>query len=446
MSTFGCMNSSGVPEVVLILKTIENRKGDCAWSCSRWQTQPVPEKICKSQHTNQCHSLRTLYWFVLCNLQIFSGCVCHLEQLHAQSPFLFSIVFSINLIPFFDICSVDLLAVFQPGCSGMCYFCATSLVLQVGRCAVATVAVCGFGSWSLVFDCGMPRQISPLPPTPSGRSVLHDHDGRKHTWESIHTSKTVVFFTIQRSPRISTSYKFAAPRYRLPCRLYRWASNLTFQRHGSLRRAVIIKTKSLPISATTFRTALSLYIAHDGRKHKHNPTLSANKHVLQICRSSLSAAADGLADGSGERRTSPLNGIELKIAQSCRKVVPNGLRYHASNSVVFLHRTGTLAKEYPLSKLFSKVEPWPFEKEINITWTWSFLLVWSMPTKCCWVMHGSMTSERKASTSPSSFINHSTCCSIERSSAKLLVFTCTSKFERSTGSERVDALVYAPSR
>ena len=94
----------------LILKTIGNRKGDCAWSCSRWQTQP--EKICKSQRTNQCHSLRTFYWFVLCNLQIFSGCVCHLEQLHAQSPFLFPIVFSINLIPFFDICSV--LAVRSP--------------------------------------------------------------------------------------------------------------------------------------------------------------------------------------------------------------------------------------------------------------------------------------------------------------------------------------------
>ena len=31
-----------------------------------------------------------------CDLQIFSGCVCHLEQLHAQSPFLFPIVFSIN--------------------------------------------------------------------------------------------------------------------------------------------------------------------------------------------------------------------------------------------------------------------------------------------------------------------------------------------------------------
>ena len=33
---------------------------------------------------------------MLFNLQIFSGCVCHLEQLHAQSPFPFPIVFSIN--------------------------------------------------------------------------------------------------------------------------------------------------------------------------------------------------------------------------------------------------------------------------------------------------------------------------------------------------------------
>ena len=31
-----------------------------------------------------------------------------------------------------------------------------------------------------------------------------------------------------------------------------------------------------------------------------------------------------------------------------------------------------------------------------------------MPTKCCWVIPGSLTSERKASTFPSSFINHST--------------------------------------
>ena len=46
--------------------------------------------------------------FAICR---FSQVVCHLEQLHAQSPFLFPIVFSINLIPFFDVCSVDLLAV-----------------------------------------------------------------------------------------------------------------------------------------------------------------------------------------------------------------------------------------------------------------------------------------------------------------------------------------------
>ena len=39
----------------------------------------------------------------------------------------------------------------------------------------------------------------------------------------------------------------------------------------------------------------------------YNPTLSANKHVVQICRFSLSPAAD-LADGSRERRTSPFNG------------------------------------------------------------------------------------------------------------------------------------------
>ena len=31
-----------------------------------------------------------------------------------------------------------------------------------------------------------------------------------------------------------------------------------------------------------------------------------------------------------------------------------------------------------------------------------------MPTKCCWVIHGSLSSERKAYTSPSSFIKHST--------------------------------------
>ena len=113
--------------------------------------------------------------FVLCNLQIFSGCACHLEQLHAQSPSLLPIVFSINLIPFFDIiCSV--LAVLSPGLFG-------HALLYLGHCAVATVAVCGFGSWALqlVFHSGLPSSPNPL----SNRSALYDRDGRKH--------KTVVF-------------------------------------------------------------------------------------------------------------------------------------------------------------------------------------------------------------------------------------------------------------
>ena len=59
--------------IKLILKTIGNRKGDCAWSCSRWQTQP--EKIWKLQSTNQYNMRSEWHWFVRCNLQIFSGFV-----------------------------------------------------------------------------------------------------------------------------------------------------------------------------------------------------------------------------------------------------------------------------------------------------------------------------------------------------------------------------------
>ena len=62
-----------------------------------------------------------------------------------------------------EICSV--LAVLSPGLFGY-------VLLYLGHCAVATVAICGFGSWALVFHCGLPRQISPLTPTPlSNRSV-----------------------------------------------------------------------------------------------------------------------------------------------------------------------------------------------------------------------------------------------------------------------------------
>ena len=151
---------------------------------------------------------------MLCNLQIFSGCVCHLEQLHAQSPFLFPIVFSINLIPFFDICSV--LAVLSSGLFGY-------VLLYLGHCAVARVAVCGFGSWSLVYHCGMPRQISPLPPAPSqtkvcstmGESIkpssLHNPtpSAKKHVVQSCRflLSAAMQTFQVSVEPHHSTALK-----------------------------------------------------------------------------------------------------------------------------------------------------------------------------------------------------------------------------------------------
>ena len=174
------------------------------------------------------------------------------------------------------------------------------------------------GLWCFTAGCHVKSPLFPQPPLKQKCAPR---------WEKALDRR---LFTTQRPPRRSTPYKFAAPRYRLPCRLFRWASNLTFSGiERSLSRAVVIKTKSLPVSSTTFPTALSLHIVHDRRKHKHNPTLSENKHVVQIYRSSLSAAADGLAEGSGERQTLPVNGT-WKIAQSCRTVVPKTLPVSAT--------------------------------------------------------------------------------------------------------------------
>ena len=76
---------------IIIPKTIGNRKEDR-----------------NAQITTHISVSFTPHIVLICALQflIFSGCVCHLENLHAQSPFLFPIVFGINSIPFFDICSV----------------------------------------------------------------------------------------------------------------------------------------------------------------------------------------------------------------------------------------------------------------------------------------------------------------------------------------------------
>ena len=106
---------------------------------------------------------------MLCNFQIFSGCVCHLEQLHAQSPFLFPIVFSINLIPFFDICSV--LAVYSTRLFGY-------VLLYLGRWPAARsqqllFVVLAGGLWFLTAGCHVKSTLFPQPPLKQKRSVLH---------------------------------------------------------------------------------------------------------------------------------------------------------------------------------------------------------------------------------------------------------------------------------
>ena len=85
------------------------------------------------------------------HLQIFSGCVCHLEQLHAQSPFLLPIVFGINLIPFFNIGSV--LAV---PCSGMRFF-----IQAAARSQLSLFVALAAGLWCFTAGCHV--KSVPLP-------------------------------------------------------------------------------------------------------------------------------------------------------------------------------------------------------------------------------------------------------------------------------------------
>ena len=57
----------------------------------------------------------------------------------------------------------------------------------------------------------------------------------------------------------------------------------------------------------------------------HNPTLSANKHVVQICRFSLSAAVDGLADRAVQVSVEPRLSTathKAEMALKDRSVVP----------------------------------------------------------------------------------------------------------------------------
>ena len=134
---------------------------------------------------------------MLCNLQIISGCVCHLEQLHAQSPFLFPIVFSINLIPFFDICSVlAKLLYFHPGCSGLCSFTWAAARSQLLLFVVWQVV------WCFTAGCHVKSPLFPGSPLSNRRVLQHTRPSTFH------------------NPMLSAN-KHAVPRSRLPCRLFR---------------------------------------------------------------------------------------------------------------------------------------------------------------------------------------------------------------------------------
>ena len=173
-----------------IPKTIGNRKEDCAWNCSRWQAQP--EKICKSQ---------------LCALQFADFLRLCLSPRTTSRTISFSISnsFWYWFDSFFRYLLSRLLAVLSPGLFGY-------VLLYLGRCAVATVLFVALaaGLWCFTAGC---HTKSPVFPNPlSNRSVLHGHDDRKH--------KTLVFLQTNANKQC-TSYKFAAPRYRLPYRLFK---------------------------------------------------------------------------------------------------------------------------------------------------------------------------------------------------------------------------------
>ena len=91
-----------VHKIKLIPKTIENRKRDCAWGlCSEDKHHLRKLKLQIEKHKSGRRSFRSLDWFALFDLQIFSEVVFILRaQPHAQSLFLFSIVVGINLIHF----------------------------------------------------------------------------------------------------------------------------------------------------------------------------------------------------------------------------------------------------------------------------------------------------------------------------------------------------------
>ena len=86
----------------LIPKTIGNRKRDCAWGFARG-INTTWENLQIEKHKSVRWAERTPSWFVLFDLQIFSGGVYPPSATLTRNLFFkFPIVFGINLIHFFD--------------------------------------------------------------------------------------------------------------------------------------------------------------------------------------------------------------------------------------------------------------------------------------------------------------------------------------------------------
>ena len=81
--------------IKLMPKAIGNRKRDCVWGCAQG-INTTWENLQIEKHKSGRRLLRSPNWFVLFDLQIFSGGVYPRAQPYAQSLFLFPIAFGIN--------------------------------------------------------------------------------------------------------------------------------------------------------------------------------------------------------------------------------------------------------------------------------------------------------------------------------------------------------------
>ena len=156
---------------------------------------------------------------------------------------------------------------------------------------------------------------------------------------------------------------------------------------------------------------------------------------------SLSAAADGLADGSGERRTSPVNGIErslsLDVVPKTKSLPVSATTFPTALSLYIAQ--GRLRKDIrPLSKLFSKAALLPFEKEININLVYSSCLKHANEM----LLGDPRQADQRTQSFPFPIVIHQPLDPAARAlkrQAPCLYCTCEFTLEHSTGSERVDA-------